>query len=97
MLSAWCRIDSKNGDLLQFDNMDNRSIHGTTDWNYYSIVLDVTEEGEAIHFGVLLVGSGEVWIDGVSFEEVDHSVPSTNMANAVSNLPLEPVNLGFDD
>ena len=94
---AWCRIDTKNGDLLQFDNMDNRSIHGTTDWNYYSIVLDVPEESAAIHFGVLLVGSGEVWIDGVSFEEVDSSVPSTNITGSATDLPLEPVNLGFDD
>lgn len=94
---AWCRIDTKNGDLVQFDNMDNRSIHGTTDWNYYSIVLDVPEESAAIHFGVLLVGSGEVWIDGVNFEEVDLSVPSTNITGSDSNLPLEPVNLGFDD
>jgi len=94
---AWCRIDSKNGDLLQFDNMDNRSIHGTTDWNYYSIVLDVLEESASIHFGLLLTGSGEAWIDGISFEEVDKSVSSTNIAGSAGELPLEPVNLGFDD
>ncbi|MER2106073.1 MAG: AraC family transcriptional regulator [Solibacillus sp.] len=94
---AWCRIDTKNGDLVQFDNMDNRSIHGTTDWNYYSIVLDVPEESAAIHFGVLLVGSGEVWIDGITFEEVDRSVPSTNMTGSTSDLPAEPVNLDFDE
>ena len=94
---AWCRIDTKSGDLVQFDNMDNRSIHGTTDWNYYSIVLDVLEQSASIHFGILLVGSGEVWIDGVQFEEVDFSVPSTNMIGSASDLPLEPVNLGFDE
>lgn len=94
---AWCRIDTRNGDLLQFDNMDDRSIHGTTDWNYYSIVLDVLEESAAIHFGILLTGSGEVWIDGITFEEVDDSVPSTNIVGSAGELPLEPVNLGFDD
>jgi len=94
---AWCRIDSRNGDLLQFDNMDNRSIHGTTDWNYYSIVLDVREESASIHFGLLLTGSGEAWIDGISLEEVDNSVASTNIAGSAGELPLEPVNLGFDD
>ena len=94
---AWCRIDTKNGDLVQFDNMDNRSIHGTTDWNYYSIVLDVPEVSASIHFGILLVGSGEVWIDGVKFEEVDLSVPSTNIAGSATALPLEPINLGFDE
>jgi len=94
---AWCRIDSINGDLLQFDNMDNRPIKGTTDWNYYSIVLDVFEESGSIHFGLLLTGSGEAWIDGISFEEVDDSVPSTNIVGNSNDLPLEPVNLGFDD
>ena len=94
---AWVRIDKENGDLVQFDNMENRSIMGTTDWNYYSIVLDVPEESTAINFGVLLVGSGEVWIDGVKFEEVDLSVPTTNLMGLDLDLPLEPVNLGFDD
>ncbi|MEK4628573.1 hypothetical protein MKZ17_10235 [Solibacillus sp. FSL R7-0682] len=77
--------------------MENRSIHGTTDWNYYSIVLDVPEESTSIHFGILLVGSGEIWIDGVKFEEVDRTVPSTNMASSPDDLPLEPINLGFDE
>ena len=94
---AWVRIDKENGDLVQFDNMENRSIIGTTDWNYYTIVLDVPEESTAINFGVLLVGSGEVWIDGIKFEEVDLSVPTTNLMGLDLDLPLEPVNLGFDD
>lgn len=94
---AWVRIDKENGDLVQFDNMENRSIVGTTDWNYYTIVLDVAEESAAINFGVLLVGSGEVWIDGIKFEEVDLSVPTTNLLGIDMDLPLEPVNLGFDD
>ncbi|MBD8032455.1 AraC family transcriptional regulator [Solibacillus sp. FSL W8-0474] len=94
---AWCRIDSKNGDLLQFDNMDNRAIHGTTDWNYYSIVLDVPEDSASIHFGLLLSGAGEAWIDGIKFEEVEKSVATTNMIGSDGDLPLEPVNLGFDD
>ena len=94
---AWVRIDKENGDLVGFDNMENRSIIGTTDWNYYTIVLDVPQESTAINFGVLLVGSGEVWIDGIKFEEVDLSVPTTNLMGFDLDLPLEPVNLGFDD
>lgn len=94
---AWVRIDKENGDLVGFDNMENRSIIGTTDWNYYTIVLDVPEESTVINFGVLLIGSGEVWIDGIKFEEVDLSVPTTNLMGIDLDLPLEPVNLGFDD
>ena len=94
---AWVRIDKENGDFVGFDNMENRSIIGTTDWNYYTIVLDVPQESTAINFGVLLIGSGEVWIDGIKFEEVDQSVPTTNLMGFDLDLPLEPVNLGFDD
>ena len=93
---AWLRIDNVSGDTLQFDNMDSRSIHGTTDWNHYSIVLDVPEESASIHFGVLLVGKGKVWADGFRFEEVNEKVDSTNMLSQ-DNLPKQPINLDFSD
>lgn len=94
---AWCNIDNYVGDTIQFDNMDNRPIKGTTDWNYYTIVLDVPVESASIQFGILLVGSGDVWVDCFKLEEVDSSVPSTNMLDQPENLPLEPINLGFDE
>lgn len=93
---AWLRIDNVSGDTLQFDNMDSRSIHGTTEWNHYSIVLDVPEESASIHFGVLLVGKGKVWADGFRFEEVNEKVDSTNMLSQ-SNLPKQPINLDFSE
>ncbi|MET0960812.1 MAG: hypothetical protein ABWX58_10870 [Psychrobacillus psychrotolerans] len=85
---AWLRIDNVSGDTLQFDNMDSRSIQETTDWNHYSIVLDVPEESASIHFGVLLVGKGKVWADGFRFEEVNEKVDSTNMLSQ-DNLPKQ--------
>ncbi|QOR65957.1 helix-turn-helix transcriptional regulator [Cytobacillus suaedae] len=92
----WCRVDNNSGDVIQFDNMDKRSIQGTTDWNFYSIVLDVPEDSSSVHFGILLTGTGKVWADGFKFDEVDLSVSSTNMLEK-NELPLEPVNLGFDE
>ncbi|MEC2309116.1 AraC family transcriptional regulator [Bacillus atrophaeus] len=94
--SLWMRVDSAAGDILQFDNMSNRPITGTTNWNYYSVVLDVPENSAVISFGVLLSGPGQIWIDQVSFEEVDEHVPSTNMEMA-SELLEEPVNLSFEE
>lgn len=93
---AWLRIDNANGDTVQFDNMDDRSIHGTSDWNHYSIVLDVPEDSASIHFGVLLIGKGKVWSDGFRFEEVTDKVPTTNML-AVQSLPKKPSNLDFSE
>lgn len=34
------RVDDTMEDVVQFDNMSNRPIKGTTNWNRYSIVLD---------------------------------------------------------
>ncbi|WP_342559997.1 AraC family transcriptional regulator [Psychrobacillus sp. FSL W7-1457] len=91
----WMRIDAKDGDTLQFDNMSNRPITGTTGWNYYSVVLDVPQNAGAIYFGVLLQGSGSLWMDEFTFEEVDEKTPTTNL-KAPDNLPTEPINLNFD-
>lgn len=91
---AWMSIDNGTGDTIQFDNMDQRPVTGSTEWNHYSIVLDVPEEGHSIYFGVLLIGSGKVWADGFRFEEVDNKVPSTNMLTQ-EHLSNHPTNLDF--
>lgn len=93
----WFRVDdSKQKDIsLSFDNMSDRPIKNTTDWKKYEIVLDVPQEAGAMAFGVLLGGSGKVWISGISFEVVDQSVPTTNMVKERASLPQGPVNLDF--
>ncbi|TDL94304.1 N-acetyltransferase [Macrococcus brunensis] len=59
-------IDDENSDMLQFDNMFDRAITGTNNWNHYGVVLDVGEAADSIHFGVLLIGQGKVWVDQFS-------------------------------
>ncbi|MED4455825.1 AraC family transcriptional regulator [Metabacillus fastidiosus] len=92
----WMRIDNTLGDVLQFDNMGNRPITGDTEWNYYSIVLDIPENSAVICFGVLLSGNGQVWIDELKFEEVDDSIPTTNL-DFRGILLDEPINLSFEE
>ncbi|GKV67116.1 hypothetical protein NCCP2331_32690 [Sporosarcina sp. NCCP-2331] len=93
---AWMRIDNASSDPIQFDNMDSRAISGTTEWNHYAIVLDVPPESMSIHFGVLLIGKGKVWMDGFRFDEVDLNVPLTNMLSK-ERLPKQPSNLSFTE
>lgn len=93
---VWMRVDNQMGDVLQFDNMSNRPIVGTLDWNYYSIILDVPKESASISFGVLLQGKGKVWVDKFLFEVVDASIQTTNM-EVFPEMLDEPVNLSFDD
>lgn len=94
--SMWMRVDNANGDTIQFDNMSNRSITGTTNWSLYSIVLDVPKESTVISFGIILSGRGQVWVDQLTFEEVDESVLSTNL-EIQSDILDEPVNLSFEE
>lgn len=76
---AWMRIDGSDGSNLGFDNMQNRALRGTMDWATYTVVLDVPEEATKIVFGSLLVGSGEMWVDGVRLEKVSTDTPVTNL------------------
>ena len=92
----WMRVDDALGDVQQFDNMSDRPIVGSNEWNYYHIVLDVPENSAVIAFGVLLSGNGQVWIDELKFEEVDEQTPTTNI-NFSADLLDEPVNLSFED
>src|SRR5690606_4612120 len=92
----WMRVDNASEDVLQFDNMSNRPIKGTTNWNLYSIVLDVPPESAVISFGIILSGRGQVWVDQLKFEEVDDSVETTSL-EVDPELMDEPVNLSFEE
>lgn len=74
----WFRVDQENSThSLAFDNMQDRAIKGSTEWNKYEVVLDVPTIASNIAFGALLAGTGQVWFDKVVFEEVSKSVPVT--------------------
>jgi hypothetical protein len=88
----WLRVDRKGGQMT-LDNMQNRPIRGTTDWNAYSVVLDVPPDTESLHFGVLQTGAGTTWLDDVRLESVDATVPTTNG----DVLLPRPANLTLDD
>ncbi|MCE7060835.1 S41 family peptidase [Dyadobacter sp. CY343] len=56
------RIDGKAG-TLQFNNMQEKAINGTSDWKQYSIKLPYSSSAAKIHIGALLAGPGELWTD----------------------------------
>jgi hypothetical protein len=75
----WMRVDGKLKNL-QYDNMKDRGVKGTTDWQTYSVVLDITDEkSKQVAFGGLLSGNGQVWIRNVSFAPVGKHIASTNI------------------
>ncbi len=88
----WMRIDGPDSKSLGFDNMQNRPIRGTSDWQEYQIILDVPQESIHIAFGILLSGKGQVWLSDVHFEEVAADIPITS-----AHYPDEPGNLDFTE
>lgn len=99
-ISAWCglwmRLDNAVGSALKLDNMQTRPIVGTTEWNHYSCVLDVPENAAIINIGVLMFGSGQVWLDNIGFQEVDRNTPTTDFTPE-EIFPDYPQNLSFEE
>lgn len=58
----WLREDGTAGPV-QFDNMQDRGLAGTTEWTEYAVRLPLDAEAREILFGVLLVGEGTLWAD----------------------------------
>jgi hypothetical protein len=106
----WMRIDGP-GEVLTFDNMQDRPVTGTTGWREVSIVLDVPTNAIGIAFGVLFSGTGQLLVDDLTLDTVSVAIPTTDMLRGVPSLnstltdstaayyqrqPDVPSNLGFE-
>jgi DNA-binding CsgD family transcriptional regulator len=90
-VGLWMRVDGPPGGTgrLAFDNMADRLIRGTTDWEHHEVVLDVLAQAQAIALGVLLVGEGEAWMSDFNVEIVGPEVQTTGSGG----VPDRPQNL----
>jgi len=99
-VGLWMRVDGpkKEGDKyresLAFDNMNDRKIKGSTSWQKYEIILDVDEEAVNLAYGVLLSGTGEAWLDDLTFEVVEKNEETT--AKTKKKLRA-PANTSFEE
>ena len=95
-VGLWMRVDGAAGSQsLAFDNMANRPVRGTSDWERHEVVLDVPASAQAIALGVLLVGKGEAWMAGFTVEIVGPEVETTD--SRMDALPDRPQNLDFSE
>ena len=102
----WMRVDSGTKSVA-FDNMQNRAIKGTTDWQNYAVVLDVPKDATVISLGILVSKSGTVWLNSAQFETVGMDVPVTDMwagdSGSIRQIPVPtnlnsvPTNLNFEE
>lgn len=89
----WMRVDRSNGEMGAFDNMQDRPLSGSADWQKYNVVLDVADDAKNIAFGVLQEGPGSSWIDDATLEVVDRTVQTTD----TNHTTTSPTNLDFED
>jgi histidinol phosphatase-like PHP family hydrolase len=110
--SMWIRVDDYGNKIFaDFDNMMDRPVTGNTDWTKCEIVFDVPEKC-VLSYGFIMVGTGKIWVDNVSFETVPNSVDKTahsldqpfpdEYLNQLKEIPKElpdnpPVNLDFEE
>ena len=76
------RVDG-DGVVQTSDYMQNRPLLLTTDWARQEIVLDVPRTAIGLTFGMMLGGSGQVWLDDVDIEEVGRDVATTGRAGGL--------------
>jgi hypothetical protein len=58
----WLREDG-DAPSLAFDNMERLRLNGTHDWAEYSVNLPFHPKAKQLFFGVLMAGTGKVWVD----------------------------------
>ena len=63
----WLSVDRENRQQGFFDNMDDRPIR-SSEWTRTEITGPVAPDAQFINIGVMSVGRGRVWVDGVTFE-----------------------------
>ena len=62
--SLWLRVDGLPGTPpLDYIDLNDRGISGTSDWTYVSIIIKVVPGAKKVRFGGILFGDGAAWFD----------------------------------
>jgi Peptidase family S41 len=80
----WLREDA-HGNAVEFSNMQQQNLHGTHDWQSFTVRLPLNDGGDRLVFGALLSGTGVVWVD-----DLELRVDGKPVAEAPPPTPLLP-------
>ena len=80
-VGAFVILIGKNGIHLQYDDMSDRPLRGTKDWQKFEIITDVPDEPCQIYFGPDLYGPGELWGDNFQLALAPPDAPITDTRN----------------
>ncbi|VAW43186.1 hypothetical protein MNBD_CHLOROFLEXI01-1975 [hydrothermal vent metagenome] len=90
-LSAYLKTENVSGEATLFmhmqgqrqpisDDMSDRPLTGTNEWQAYEIILDTDKNTRNIFVGVKLLGQGQLWVDDIKLEVIDESSASTGQS-----------------
>lgn len=90
----WLREDASGGHV-QFDNMEERGLTGTTPWTEYRVALPLDRRARTIVYGALLVGTGSAWVDDVRL--LVDGKPVADAPRVVRKPPAAETDREFDE
>jgi hypothetical protein len=86
----WCGlmmwVKGAGAQTLAFTTMYDIGLSGDSDWQKWSVVLDVPPIGCRIIVGATLHGNGEALFSNLSFSEADQDEATTDRASRAKNL-----------
>ena len=91
----WMRVEGQRREPLRLDTMYNRRIVGSIDWQNHQVVLDVPDNSITISFGVLLIGTGQIWFRDFKFRET--RADPTDIDLEAEKLPDDPRNMDLSE
>jgi C-terminal processing protease CtpA/Prc len=63
-VSVWLREDGASP-AIEFESSEPRQVKGTNDWHEHMVTVPIRPEGSRLLFGVLVTGTGTVWVDDI--------------------------------
>ncbi|MBI1897775.1 MAG: erythromycin esterase family protein, partial [Acidobacteria bacterium] len=81
----WFRVDRGGGQMGFFDNMGNRPIT-SAEWRACEIEGEIDEDAGYINIGLMSVGKGRAWIDGLSLDVAPVSAASEAVRRQIQEL-----------
>jgi hypothetical protein len=91
--ALWLREDGVTPSVA-FGSTQNRQVKGTSDWHEHSVSVPVRPEGTRLTFGVIVSGSGTVWVDDL--ELLVDGVPFADAPKAVREPTILDKDQEFD-
>lgn len=100
-LSGMIRTDGVQGTATLFvvvrdeatqifvDDMRDRPVRGDTDWTSVDVRIPKLLNAESVELGILMIGSGTAWFDGLKLEPIELSESTSDIARSYLQNALD--------